>query len=195
MASQEMQIKYTESLTDPSYHGQILTLVNPIIGNGGVPDPAALDEMGLRKFLESDGIKAAGLLVLDYSNDYSHWQAVQTLGEWLKEEQVPALYGIDTRMLSKIIRDKGTVLGKIEFEGQPVEFLDPNKRNLVAEVSTKSHSRQHVITHHGIEKQPIKPQATDNAEKNGLTMYSKATNFNGNDQFRPKNALGAGPIE
>uniref|UniRef100_UPI002540CBA2 carbamoyl-phosphate synthase [ammonia], mitochondrial n=1 Tax=Euleptes europaea TaxID=460621 RepID=UPI002540CBA2 len=128
---------YAESLTDPSYHGQILTLVNPIIGNGGVPDPAALDEMGLSKFLESDGVKASGLLVLDYSNDYSHWQAVQTLGEWLKQEQVPALYGIDTRMLSKIIRDKGTVLGKIEFEGQPVEFLDPNKRNLVAEVSTK----------------------------------------------------------
>ncbi|XP_054827243.1 carbamoyl-phosphate synthase [ammonia], mitochondrial [Eublepharis macularius] len=128
---------YAESLTDPSYHGQILTLVNPIIGNGGVPDSAALDEMGLSRFLESDGIKASGLLVLDYSNDYSHWQATQTLGEWLKEEKVPALYGIDTRMLSKIIRDKGTVLGKIEFEGQPVEFLDPNKKNLVAEVSTK----------------------------------------------------------
>uniref|UniRef100_A0ABM5FAK9 carbamoyl-phosphate synthase (ammonia) n=1 Tax=Pogona vitticeps TaxID=103695 RepID=A0ABM5FAK9_9SAUR len=129
---------YTESLTDPSYYGQILTMVNPIIGNGGVPDTTALDEMGLSKFLESDGIKASGLLVLDYSNEYSHWRAVKTLGEWLKEEKVPALYGIDTRMLSKIIRDKGTVLGKIEFEGQPVEFVDPNERNLIAEVSTKA---------------------------------------------------------
>ncbi|XP_066478149.1 carbamoyl-phosphate synthase [ammonia], mitochondrial [Tiliqua scincoides] len=128
---------YTEALTDPSYHGQILTLVNPIVGNGGVPDTAALDEMGLSRFLESDGIKVSGLLVLDYSNEYSHWQAVKTLGEWLKEEKVPALHGIDTRLLSKIIRDKGTVLGKIEFEGQPVEFLDPNKKNLIAEVSTK----------------------------------------------------------
>uniref|UniRef100_A0A8D0E6U4 Carbamoyl phosphate synthase arginine-specific large chain n=1 Tax=Salvator merianae TaxID=96440 RepID=A0A8D0E6U4_SALMN len=128
---------YTETLTDPSYHGQILTLVNPIIGNGGVPDTTALDEIGLSKFLESNGIKVSGLLVLDYSNEYSHWRAVKTLGEWLKEEKVPALYGIDTRMLSKIIRDKGTVLGKIEFEGQPVEFLDPSKKNLIAEVSTK----------------------------------------------------------
>uniref|UniRef100_A0A8D2QH22 Carbamoyl phosphate synthase arginine-specific large chain n=1 Tax=Zonotrichia albicollis TaxID=44394 RepID=A0A8D2QH22_ZONAL len=128
---------YTEALTDPSYKGQILTLANPIAGNGGVPDTAALDEMGLRKFLESDGIKVSGLLVQDYSNEYSHWQATRSLGEWLQEEKVPALYGIDTRMLSKLIRDKGTVLGKIEFEGQPVEFVDPNKQNLIAEVSTK----------------------------------------------------------
>ncbi|NXC98261.1 CPSM synthase, partial [Certhia familiaris] len=128
---------YTEALTDPSYKGQILTLANPIVGNGGVPDTAALDEMGLRRFLESDGIKVSGLLVLDYSNEYSHWQATRSLGEWLQEEQVPALYGIDTRMLSKLIRDKGMVLGKIEFEGQPVEFADPNKQNLIAEVSTK----------------------------------------------------------
>ncbi|NXC07115.1 CPSM synthase, partial [Orthonyx spaldingii] len=129
--------RYTEALTDPSYKGQILTLTNPIVGNGGVPDTAALDEMGLRRFLESDGIKVSGLLVLDYSDEYSHWQATRSLGAWLQEEQVPALYGIDTRMLSKLIRDKGTVLGKIEFEGQPVEFTDPNKQNLIAEVSTK----------------------------------------------------------
>ncbi|NXC88602.1 CPSM synthase, partial [Cercotrichas coryphoeus] len=128
---------YTEALTDPSYKGQILTLANPIVGNGGVPDTAALDEMGLRRFLESDGIKVSGLLVQDYSNEYSHWQATRSLGEWLQEEQVPALYGIDTRMLSKLIRDKGTVLGKIEFDGQPVEFSDPNEQNLIAEVSTK----------------------------------------------------------
>uniref|UniRef100_A0A8C3H4E4 Carbamoyl phosphate synthase arginine-specific large chain n=1 Tax=Corvus moneduloides TaxID=1196302 RepID=A0A8C3H4E4_CORMO len=128
---------YTEALTDPSYKGQILSLANPLVGNGGVPDTAALDEIGLRRFLESDGIKVAGLLVLDYSNEYSHWQATRSLGEWLQEEQVPALYGIDTRMLSKLIRDKGTVLGKIEFEGQPVEFADPNEQNLIAEVSTK----------------------------------------------------------
>ncbi|NWV32473.1 CPSM synthase, partial [Grantiella picta] len=129
--------RYTEALTDPSYKGQILTLANPVVGNGGVPDTAALDEMGLRRFLESDGIKVSGLLVLDYSKEYSHWQATRSLGEWLQEEQVPALYGIDTRMLSKLIRDKGTVLGKIEFEGQPMEFTDPNKQNLIADVSTK----------------------------------------------------------
>ncbi|XP_078536709.1 carbamoyl-phosphate synthase [ammonia], mitochondrial [Lissotriton helveticus] len=128
---------YTEAITDPSYRGQILTLTNPIIGNGGAPDTNAVDAIGLRKFIESERIQVSGLLVLDYSNEYNHWRAVKSLAEWLHEEKVPALYGIDTRMLAKTIRDKGTVLGKIEFEGEPVEFVDPNKRNLIAEVSTK----------------------------------------------------------
>ncbi|XP_040295619.1 carbamoyl-phosphate synthase [ammonia], mitochondrial [Bufo bufo] len=128
---------YVEALTDPSYRGQILTLTNPIIGNGGAPDTKALDSYGLMKYIESENIQVSGLLVLDYSHEYSHWGAVKSLSEWLHEEKVPALCGIDTRMLAKKIRDKGIVLGKIEFEGQPVEFVDPNKRNLIAEVSTK----------------------------------------------------------
>ncbi|KAI4544402.1 hypothetical protein MG293_004668 [Ovis ammon polii] len=128
---------YPEALTDPAYKGQILTMANPIVGNGGVPDTAALDELGLSKYLESDGIKVAGLLVLNYSDDYHHWLATKSLGQWLREEKVPAIYGVDTRMLTKIIRDKGTMLGKIEFEGQSVDFVDPNKKNLIAEVSTK----------------------------------------------------------
>ncbi|KAK1336607.1 hypothetical protein QTO34_002641 [Cnephaeus nilssonii] len=128
---------YPEAITDPAYKGQILTMVNPIIGNGGAPDTTALDEMGLSKYLESDGIKVSGLLVLNYSNDYNHWLATKSLGQWLQEEKIPAIYGVDTRMLTKIIRDKGTTLGKIEFEGQSVNFSDPNKQNLIAEVSTK----------------------------------------------------------
>ncbi|XP_015336477.1 carbamoyl-phosphate synthase [ammonia], mitochondrial [Marmota marmota marmota] len=128
---------YPEALTDPAYKGQILTMANPIIGNGGAPDTTARDELGLSKYLESDGIKVAGLLVLNYSNEYNHWLATKSLGQWLHEEKVPAIYGVDTRMLTKIIRDKGTMLGKIEFEGQPVDFVDPNKQNLIAEVSTK----------------------------------------------------------
>uniref|UniRef100_A0A2K6LCS4 Carbamoyl-phosphate synthase [ammonia], mitochondrial n=1 Tax=Rhinopithecus bieti TaxID=61621 RepID=A0A2K6LCS4_RHIBE len=128
---------YPEAITDPAYKGQILTMANPIIGNGGAPDTTALDELGLSKYLESNGIKVAGLLVLDYSKDYNHWLATKSLGQWLQEEKVPAVYGVDTRMLTKIIRDKGTMLGKIEFEGQPVDFVDPNKQNLIAEVSTK----------------------------------------------------------
>ncbi|EDL00247.1 mCG121563 [Mus musculus] len=128
---------YPEALTDPAYKGQILTMANPIIGNGGAPDTTARDELGLNKYMESDGIKVAGLLVLNYSNDYNHWLATKSLGQWLQEEKVPAIYGVDTRMLTKIIRDKGTMLGKIEFEGQSVDFVDPNKQNLIAEVSTK----------------------------------------------------------
>uniref|UniRef100_A0A4W4GPZ8 Carbamoyl-phosphate synthase small subunit N-terminal domain-containing protein n=1 Tax=Electrophorus electricus TaxID=8005 RepID=A0A4W4GPZ8_ELEEL len=129
-------VGYPEALSDPSYRGQILTLTYPIVGNYGVPNTQERDELGLRKNVESDHIQVSGLLVQDYSHDYSHWKSVKSLAQWLQEEKVPALYGVDTRMLTKIIRDKGTVLGKIEFEGQPVEITDPNKRNLVAEVST-----------------------------------------------------------
>ncbi|CAH1249022.1 CPS1 [Branchiostoma lanceolatum] len=130
-------VGYPEALTDPSYCGQILTLTYPIVGNYGVPDTALRDEMGLMKYVESDRIHVAGLLVQDYSHHHSHWNSVKSLSQWLKDEGVPALYGIDTRMLTKLIRDRGTVLGKIEFEGDPIEFVDPNLRNLMAEVSTK----------------------------------------------------------
>uniref|UniRef100_A0A665XCU7 carbamoyl-phosphate synthase (ammonia) n=1 Tax=Echeneis naucrates TaxID=173247 RepID=A0A665XCU7_ECHNA len=130
-------VGYPEALTDPSYRGQILTLTYPIVGNYGVPNTQELDELGLRKHVESERIQVSGLLVQDYSHEYSHWNSVKSLGQWLQEEKVPALFGIDTRMLTKVIRDKGTVLGKIEFDGQPVEISDPNQKNLVAEVSTK----------------------------------------------------------
>ncbi|KAG7501491.1 carbamoyl-phosphate synthase [ammonia], mitochondrial [Solea senegalensis] len=130
-------VGYPEALTDPSYRGQILTLTYPIVGNYGVPNTQELDELGLRKHVESERIQVSGLLVQSYSHEFSHWNSVKSLGQWLHEEKVPALFGIDTRMLTKIIRDKGTVLGKIEFDGQPVEMCDPNQKNLVAEVSTK----------------------------------------------------------
>ncbi|XP_050974207.1 carbamoyl-phosphate synthase [ammonia], mitochondrial isoform X2 [Labeo rohita] len=130
-------VGYPEALTDPSYRGQILTLTYPIVGNYGVPNTQELDVLGLKKNVESDRIQVSGLLVQDYSSEYSHWTSVKSLAQWLQEEKVPALFGIDTRMLTKIIRDKGTILGKIEFDGQPVEITDPNQRNLVAEVSTK----------------------------------------------------------
>ncbi|XP_061648850.1 carbamoyl-phosphate synthase [ammonia], mitochondrial isoform X3 [Phyllopteryx taeniolatus] len=130
-------VGYPEALTDPSYRGQILTLTYPLVGNYGVPNTHKLDKLGLRKHVESDGIQVSGLLVQNYSDEYSHWNSVKSLGQWLQEEKVPALFGIDTRKLTKTIRDKGTVLGKIEFDGQPVEIADPNQKNLIAEVSTK----------------------------------------------------------
>ncbi|XP_006824146.1 carbamoyl-phosphate synthase [ammonia], mitochondrial-like [Saccoglossus kowalevskii] len=130
-------VGYPEGLTDPSYCGQILTLTYPIVGNYGVPDTQARDEWKLIKNVESDKIQVSGLIVQDYSHEHSHWNSEKSLSEWLKEENIPALYGIDTRMLTKIIRDKGTVLGKIEFDDNPVAFEDPNLRNLIAEVSTE----------------------------------------------------------
>ena len=129
---------YSEALTDPSFRSQILTLTFPMIGNYGVPSFKERDDHGLLRAFESDQIHAAALLCQEYSYTWSHWDAEQSLGNWLKEQGIPGIHGIDTRMLTKKIRNRGAMLGKIEFEGhQGVEFSDPNSRNLVAEVSTK----------------------------------------------------------
>jgi len=129
-------VGYTESLTDPSYRRQILTLTTPMVGNYGVPDPKVLDELGLPKAFESYKIHAAGLVVQDYSHHYSHWNAHFSLGDWLKQEGIPAISGIDTRMLTKKIRSRGAMLGRIEFEdGAKPELEDVNKKHLVEEVS------------------------------------------------------------
>ncbi|KAL0590019.1 hypothetical protein ABG067_001986 [Albugo candida] len=128
-------VGYPEALTDPSYQGQILVLTYPLIGNYGVPDSNVMDEYGLPKYFESDRIHIAGLIVSEYSFQHSHWNAVKSLGEWLSEHNVPALFGIDTRMITKRIRSMGAVLGKIEFANLPVEFTDPNHENVVAKVS------------------------------------------------------------
>ena len=129
-------VGYPEALSDPSYRGQILILTYPLVGNYGVPGDE-VDELGLSKFLESQAVQVAGLIVADYTEEYSHWNAKRSLGEWLKGAGIPALFGVDTRQLTKRIRQVGSILGKIEFAGQPVAFEDPNKRNLVQEVTTK----------------------------------------------------------
>jgi len=124
---------YPESLTDPSYRGQILVLTYPLIGNYGVP--GITEENHLFRFFESDKVHVTGLIIADYSEEYSHWNANQSLGDWLKGNRVPALTGIDTRALTKHIRESGAMLGKIVFD-QGVDFLDPNLENLTAQVST-----------------------------------------------------------
>ncbi len=125
-------VGYPESLTDPSYRGQILALTYPLIGNYGVPEKILKE--GIISNFESHKIQISGLIVSDYSTEYSHWAAVKSLGKWLKEEKIPAITGIDTRALTKKLREKGTMLGKIVFEGD-IDFFDPNKTNLVDEVS------------------------------------------------------------
>ena len=135
-------VGYPESLTDPSYQGQILTLTQPMVGNYGVPDRKEMDEYGLPAYFESHKIHVAALLVQDYSHHYSHWKATSSLGDWLKEQGVPALCDIDTRMLTKKIREKGAMLGRIEIhmDAPAPDFSkmeDPNKRHLVDEVSVK----------------------------------------------------------
>ena len=127
-------IGYPETLTDPSYHGQILVLTYPLIGNYGVPAPTRDHE--LVSCFESDDIHIAGLVVSRYIDTYSHWNAAQSLAAWLKEHHIPAITGIDTRELTKRIRKKGTMPGTISASGKHTRIFDPAKRNLVADVST-----------------------------------------------------------
>lgn len=125
-------VGYPEALTDPSYHGQILVLTYPLIGNYGVPGDEKED--GLLKYFESDKIQVKGLIISDYSESFSHWNAKKSLSEWMKENSIPGLYGIDTRQLTKKLRQKGTMLGKITHCHGEINFEDPNKRNLASEV-------------------------------------------------------------
>lgn len=125
---------YPESLTDPSYEGQILVTTYPILGNYGVPPRREKNDVS--EYYESDHIHARAIVCQDYSWDHSHWQADRSLAQWLNEENIVGIYGIDTRALTKHLREKGSMLGKIIVDGcDDVEFYDPNKENLVAKVS------------------------------------------------------------
>lgn len=127
---------YPESLTDPSYEGQVLVTTFPLIGNYGVPPKGEQD--GVARYFESSRIHCEAIVCQDYSWEYSHWLAEESLSDWLKREQVVGVYGIDTRALTKLLREKGSMLGRIFIEGaEKPEFYDPNKENLVAKVSCK----------------------------------------------------------
>lgn len=132
---------YPESLTDPSYAGQIMTLTYPLVGNYGVPDESNASD-GMAKYMESDRIHAAGLVVCDYSEEYSHWNAKKSLSQWLKDSKVPAVTGIDTRALTKHLREKGVISGKILVEGCDVpNTQDYSMINFVEKVSPKQITR------------------------------------------------------
>lgn len=108
-------VGYPESMTDPSYHGQILVLTYPMIGNYGVPGDEK-DEYGLPRFFESiDKIWVAGLVVDELCDEPSHWRAKQSLSDWMKKYNIPGISGIDTRALTKKIREKGTIMGMLNF--------------------------------------------------------------------------------
>ncbi|MBN1503205.1 glutamine-hydrolyzing carbamoyl-phosphate synthase small subunit [Candidatus Woesearchaeota archaeon] len=126
-------VGYPETMTDPSYKGQILVLTYPLIGNYGVPENIVIDELSMN--LESEKIQVSALAVSDYSAQCSHWNAKMSLAQWLQQNSIPGIYGIDTRSLTKKLRDKGVMLGKIIGKGN-IRFYDPNKSNLVSQVST-----------------------------------------------------------
>jgi carbamoyl-phosphate synthase/aspartate carbamoyltransferase len=107
-------VGYSESLTDPSYRGQILVLTFPLVGNYGVPSRQVMDQAcrDLPAYFESNEIHVSALVVGRYTSDFSHYLAKSSLGDWLREHKIPALYGIDTRALTKKIRTCGVMLGK-----------------------------------------------------------------------------------
>ncbi|MBR4899270.1 MAG: glutamine-hydrolyzing carbamoyl-phosphate synthase small subunit [Prevotella sp.] len=131
---------YPESLTDPSYAGQLMVLTYPLVGNYGVP-PFTVEKNGIATFMESDRIYASAIIVSDYSTEYSHWNACESLGDWLKREKVPGVTGIDTRQLTKVLREHGVMMGRIVFDEMSNEKLemsnDYGSINWVARVSCK----------------------------------------------------------
>ncbi|CAK4031063.1 Carbamoyl-phosphate synthase arginine-specific small chain [Lecanosticta acicola] len=135
-------VGYPESMTDPSYRGQILVFTQPLIGNYGVPS-STRDEFGLLKYFESPNIQAAGIVVADVALRYSHWTAVESLAEWCAREGVAAISGVDTRAIVTHLREQGSSLGKItigeEYDADEDEaYDDPAAINLVKKVSTKA---------------------------------------------------------
>lgn len=106
-------VGYTETLTDPSYRGQILCLTYPLVGNYGVPSFDVKDEYGLPKFFESDRIQAKALLIHNLSDIASHWSVTKTLDQWLYQERIPGIYGLDTRELTKKLRIHGVMMGAL----------------------------------------------------------------------------------
>ena len=129
---------YPESLTDPSYAGQLMVLTYPLVGNYGVP-PLTFRPDGLADFMESEKIHASASIVADYSEHHSHGNANERLGSWLKREKVPGITGIDTRELTKVLREHGVMMGKILFDDEPdnIPEADYEGINFVDRVSCK----------------------------------------------------------
>lgn len=128
---------FPELITDPSLKGLIVVFTYPSVGGYGVPKTQLRDELELLKYYQSEHIQVDGVICEDYSDTYSNFEAEKSLGEWLKENNVPGLYGIDTRMLTKRIRDNGSCAAKIEFDGATIQIVDPDTVDYVSQVSRK----------------------------------------------------------
>ncbi|KAI8869028.1 small subunit of carbamoyl phosphate synthase [Ramicandelaber brevisporus] len=130
-------VGYPESMTDPSYRGQILVFTQPLVGNYGVPG-ASRDQFGLLKYFESSRIQCQGIVVADYAWEHSHWNSVESLSDWCIRHGVPAITGVDTRALVHLLRGQGSTLASIQVDGGAAApaVTDPNAHNLVAQVST-----------------------------------------------------------
>ncbi|KAJ4477030.1 carbamoyl-phosphate synthase [Lentinula edodes] len=136
---------YTESMTDPSYRGQILVFTTPLIGNYGVPsNTAPFDAHDVGVVLESQGIQCAAVVVSDVAERFSHYTAAESLASWCQRHDIPGITGVDTRAITRLLRDQGTTLGRITVGSDTSlpapkadEFWDPSLENLVDQISTK----------------------------------------------------------
>ena len=134
----------TESMTDPSYRGQILVFTSPLIGNYGVPvNKAPFDSQDVGVILESQNIQCAAVVVGDVAEKFSHYTAVESLAAWCKRYNVPGITGVDTRAITRLLRDQGTTLGRVAIGGdtslpppEASQYWDPAAENLVDQVST-----------------------------------------------------------
>ncbi|MBO48989.1 MAG: carbamoyl-phosphate synthase small subunit [Candidatus Nitrosopelagicus sp.] len=127
-------VGYTEALTDPSYNGQILTLTYPLVGNYGIPDLDAVDEDGISKFFESDMMQIRGLVIHELSQTASHWNLKMTLDEWMFNEKVPGISGIDTRAITKKLTSSGVMMAALVVSD---EEIDTEKiKNELASITT-----------------------------------------------------------
>jgi len=141
-------VGYPESMTDPSYAGQILVLTYPLIGNYGIPvnGDTHHPQPDFSAFFESSRIHVKGIVISRLSEHYSHWSALSSLASWMKRHNVPGIHGVDTRELTKRLRTEGSLLGKILVADRDIAWEDPNERNIVAEVGT---SARHTISAQG----------------------------------------------
>lgn len=128
-------VGYPETMTDPSYTGQILVFTYPLVGNYGVPVETMIDNLKVN--YEAQRIHLKGIVITSLTTEYSHWNAIKSLEDWMKEYNIPGMQGVDTRALTKKLRNKGTQLGKMVKEGEDIAFYDPTKENLVADLSIK----------------------------------------------------------
>ena len=142
-------VGYTETLTDPSYSGQILTLTYPLIGNYGVPSYETKDKDGIPKYFESEKIQVRGLVIHELSLVASHWNMSMTLDEWLYKEKIPGIMGIDTRSLTKKLRNNGVMMAALVVSDKEIDVeeikhklsstTNYNSEQFMEQVSTKSH--------------------------------------------------------
>ncbi len=174
-------VGYPESLTDPAYRGEILSLTYPIVGNYGIPPSSEIVD-GVSSYFNSNKIQAKGLVLLDYSNQYSHWNGIKSLDEWLEEHKVSAIWGVDSRELAQVLRDEGSIRGAIVPMGcEEPPLIDIEAINYVAQVSTQkvlhygSGSKKVVLVDCGVKDSLIR-----NLLQQGIEIIRTPWDFNFN---------------